>query len=137
MVIDRPFNPRPKGAHRRPRSAAQERDAMPGKAEAARRFKIAVCGTLSPAVNAHHVLEKSWLMDAAWREGFRGLVFWDRVYDPGVAISLPTRIHEAHTNRVAVIPYEAIPRPVLAHVERVWGDAGLLAVEREHPRSAA
>ncbi len=136
MTIDRNFTPRPKGISR-PKSAAAQRNATPGKAEAARRFKLIVCGTLSPALNAHHCLPASWLKDEAWRQGLRGQDWLDAVYDPGVAISLPKSAHAAHTNRVRVIPYEALPTRVLRHVEVWWGAAGLAAVEREHPRSAS
>lgn len=85
-------------------------------------------------LEAHHALPRRFLKDEAWRAGLRGLEFWREVYSPSIGIALPHRVHERHTNRVEVVPYEALPASLTAYVAARWGQPGLVALEAEHPR---
>lgn len=101
--------------------------------EIARAFKLAVCGSLSPELNAHHCLPKRWLEREARSQGLTGDALLDAVYDPQVAICLFAREHEQHTNRTRVIGFERLPEELVAYVSERWGEPGIVALEREHP----
>lgn len=126
------FQPRPKGV-RRPKSQAAQREAQPGKAEAARAFKIAVTGGTGTSFEAHHALPLSYLKRAAWDEGLRGEGYWRACYDPRVGLPLARRVHERHTNRVRVIWWHELPIGLRQYVAERWGAQGTLALAREHP----
>lgn len=106
----------------------------PGKKEAARAFKLAVCGSLDSPLEAHHAVPAQVLKRIAKSKGLTGPAYWAVVYDHTIGVPLEHRTHERHTNRVAVIPGEQIP-------PRVWeraiviGPEAVAALEREHPFS--
>jgi hypothetical protein len=104
----------------------------PGKGEAARAFKIAVCGALDSPLEAHHCVPAQNLRRIARSRGLTGPSMWAMVYDPRIAIPLTHREHERHTNRVAVIPAEQLPASV-REAAAEYGPEALAALDREHP----
>lgn len=104
----------------------------PGKAEAARQFRIAVCGAVDSPLEAHHCVKAQTLRRIARSQGLEGPAMWAVVYDPRIAIALTHREHERHTNRVAIIPAELLPARV-REAAAEYGPEALAALDREHP----
>lgn len=133
------------GPARSGRPRARPAPSVPGRAEAASRFRVEVlaagrcvaCGDAGE-LEAHHALPARWIRDyCRYDLGLSDVEALRLVYAPEVGVPLcgetqPNRCHPRHTNHHTVVPGSSIPESVHAFVADL-GPAAVEALRREHP----
>lgn len=114
----------------------RRRDEERNRAVFARAFKLAVCGSLDSRLHAHHVLLAQWIEREGRTRGLVGDDLLGAIYDPDVAIAITGDLHMRLHARQITIHLEDLPGRVVDRVQEVWGEPGMVELERLHPRKA-